>query len=728
MTTNEINQRYVDINLSHLQNGTYILDAHLGSGKTTTLQTLRNKKVLYITFRNQLINQVSQRFDWIKGHITNNNDYRLPFQLAEIESLAINYKSLKKLTRAERIHWEYVIIDEPFGVWCDSSTYEPDIENEDEFQFILQTTPKVIYMGGDFPEFLTNEINEIAQKRNEEIGQSVETFKYSYKTDIGIPIHFVYGKKGIDDKNMFIDMQLRKRRERRKLLDETPFFIIEGEETEEDIYKREEEEDLLNTKGVLITTEIADGVKAIAEMWQNSYPELNIQCIYAENVKDFPNYNDLLKGLSDPQHYSDIDMLIVSPTWTTGINVVNEFDVVVGDYVGNKKMPLHPRDIFQAMHRERNPKLFVIQLRLGRPPEQYETLPDFPNDNTDLQGFRDACETLGFEISKYNKRLPDGSIKPRDDMSGLYKRAIEVVRDNVFARTIRTQELWKMFKNSGATVNNWEDEYNKLTEWERKKYDYENLPNWQLTKMKDRLTGELPHTKDSQWHLEKAKELLSLNEHTEVLTEEEFYIYDYGYIETNIKRRKELDCSTKPDESYCEAITFVKTLITISKIMKERPITERYLNAEMVFKNKEFIDWIKANKERLQKLLSSYMNKPVPTFSTPNKKQLEWFEEILRKHFYYVELKVKTAIAGAEKDAIAEIGKTKFKNWKTNYSKEHPKEGYYKLRDYLFIELMNDNLKWNDLGRKTKNYLKTFDHIIIREIPEDYQKLRNPHY
>ena len=70
----------------------------------------------------------------------------------------------------------------------------------------------------------------------------------------------------------------------------------------------------------------------------------------------------------------------------------------------------------------------------------------------------------------------------------------------------------------------------------------------------------------------------------------------------------------------------------------------------------------------------------------------------------------------------------KFKNWKTNYSKEYPIEGYYKLRDYLFIELMNDNLKWNDLGRKTKNYLKTFDHIIIREIPEDYQKLRNPHY
>ena len=121
---------------------------------------------------------------------------------------------------------------------------------------------------------------------------------------------------------------------------------------------------------------------------------MNIVHIYAENVKDFPDYDDLIEGLSDPDHYSDIDMLILSPTWSTGINIVNEFDLIVGDYVSNQGMPLHPREIFQALHRERNPKHIVIQLRLGFPPDTNSTLPPWPTKTNfaEIEKWKEALE------------------------------------------------------------------------------------------------------------------------------------------------------------------------------------------------------------------------------------------------------------------------------------------------------------------------------------------------
>ena len=84
-----INKRYVDLNINDLSDGTYILDAHLGSGKSTLLKQLKGKKVLYITHRNQLLFQIQKRFCWITTHISNHNTYKLPFQLKDIEALAI---------------------------------------------------------------------------------------------------------------------------------------------------------------------------------------------------------------------------------------------------------------------------------------------------------------------------------------------------------------------------------------------------------------------------------------------------------------------------------------------------------------------------------------------------------------------------------------------------------------------------------------------------------------
>ena len=723
-----INKRYVDLNINDLSDGTYILDAHLGSGKSTLLKQLKGKKVLYITHRNQLLFQIQKRFCWITTHITNNNSYKLPFQLKDIEALAINYSSLKKLSLEDRIIWDYIIIDEAFGIWVDSTTYRPDRRNEAEFKHLLKTTKKVIYMGGDFPDFLKNEIKEIASNRDSSMNTSVEEITYRYKTDNGIPCDFVYGEDGTKHRNMFINRQMNLRQKRRELLaKEDSFFIIEGEETEEDYYKRIEEEEIKNTKGVLITTEYAGGVKSIYEMWQDAYPDLRIEYIYAENVKDFPDYDELIAGLSDPEHYSDIDMLIVSPTWSVGINIVNEFELIVGDYVRNKGMPLHPRDIFQSMHRERNPKHYVIQLRAGVPPERYETLPDWTN-RKDLKTVREACESLGFPISKYEIRGEDGTITLDNNMMSLYMRAIEVIRDNVFSRTNRTLFLWQMFKSSGAVVRDWDEEYKKLNDFEAKQYDYTNLPRHQLSKLKERLTGKEPHNKVSRNELGKAIKLLDLPQETEQLTEEQFYRYDYGNILLNYGRRKELEDSTQSDESDSIGISLVKR-ITRLMIMINKITEEKYLSTEMIFYSKNDLNYIKKNKDRYEALLKTYMNQPIPNFSTPeNPKILDWLEEILRKHFYLVEIKSGGCRKNYEAKAIKEVGKRRFDTWKKEYKANNNVEGYLKIYDYLFIGLTDKSLKWNELGKDTKAYLKSFPHLIIKDNTEDFQRFNTPHY
>ena len=737
-----INSRYVDIDFSLLENGTHILDAHLGSGKTTAIDKLRNNRVLYITFRNQLIYQLQKRFSWIQGHISDNS-YILPHELHYKKHLAINYSSLKKLTDHSRIDWDYVVIDEPFGVWKDSVAYKPDPDNEEEFQWILKSSPKVIYMGGDFPDFLTEEIKEIASTRTKELGQSVKTIKYSYPTDKGINVDFVYGKQGIDDKNMFIKMQMDLMQKRKELLteeeaeDDDDFIIIDSSTEDsiaDELNRRSDERErnrITDNKGVLITTEMGVGVKSIAKRWQDLYPELNIVHIYAENVKDFPDYDDLIEGLSDPDHYSDIDMLILSPTWSTGINIVNEFDLIVGDYVSNQGMPLHPREIFQALHRERNPKHIVIQLRLGFPPDRHSTLPPWPTKTNfaEIEKWKEACKELGFPIHKWlietkKKRLANGDILDDNPYYKLYQRARAFVKDNVISRQIRAEELWKMFKKSGATVRNWQEILKEMSEEQAKVFDYSNVPNFELTHLNERLKGELKHTKKSLIILNNAIRCLDLPKETEVLTEEQCKIFDFGQYEMNFHRRYHL---TQSDESDSEGISLVKRILNITTMMNK--ITEeKYLSPEMLFRSED-LDWIKENRDRLDKILNSYMNQSIPALSTPkDAKTLEWLEEILRKHFYLVEIKSGGVKTDLEAKAKKEVGFSKLDKWKKEYKANNDVKGYLKIYDYLFIGLLDKTLQWSDLGKDTKAYLKSYPHLTIRENKEDYHKLENLHY
>ena len=72
-------------------------------------------------------------------------------------------------------------------------------------------------MGGDFPDFLKDEIKDIASNRDSSINTSVEEITYRYKTDNGIPCDFVYGEDGTKHRNMFINRQMNLRQKRKEL-------------------------------------------------------------------------------------------------------------------------------------------------------------------------------------------------------------------------------------------------------------------------------------------------------------------------------------------------------------------------------------------------------------------------------------------------------------------------------------------------------------------------------
>ena len=158
------------------------LDAHLGSGKTSSIEQFKHLKLLYIASSTQLIEQICQRYDWITSYIEEDGKTRkTQHDLRGVKQLAINYHSLHKLSDEADIDFDILIIDEPFALWEASTTYKINHRNENEFIYRICNTPKVIFMGGDYPNFITEEIQNITEKRPEHLGNSLMELKYSSK-------------------------------------------------------------------------------------------------------------------------------------------------------------------------------------------------------------------------------------------------------------------------------------------------------------------------------------------------------------------------------------------------------------------------------------------------------------------------------------------------------------------------------------------------------------------
>ncbi len=697
-----------------------LLEAHLGAGKTTSIEQFKHLKVLYISSSVELIEQICQRYKWLTSYIEEDGTTRKnKQQLRNIKRLAINYHSLHKLTQEGDIKFDVVIIDEPYAVWESSTTYKPNKRNEAEFIYRIQSTPKVVFMGADFPEFINDEIKTIIKNRPSELGTTLTELKYEYPIDSHIEVRFVYNQA---DRDMFINRHMKFREDRRLYLEKTPFGIKKSNTFElerndgtiHSFYEEQTEWDKFNnTKGVLIVSEYGiTGTENMAEKWRTEYPELNIVVIHSKNAK---LHKELRDNFSDPDKYSGIDMLICSPSWSMGLNIVNEFDLVVGDFARNAEFPLTPREIYQSMHRERNPQLHIIQISkrttIGG---EWETLPAYSRETSSLEEYQRACKYFKFDISDYVIRQSDGSVKPDNELNNLWPRYIEVMRDNITDRAIRQQLVWNMYKKNGARIQNWEDELEEIRKHDKNylKEEYKNLPKAQKSKQKERLLGLEEHNSQSLKLLEIAKESLGITEDRN-LTKEESEIWDSGNYEANKFRHWNLTNFTQLDETTQECVSLVNRIINIEALMNV--ITnERILTSEMFYLS-DIAKELKENKPRYEAILRTYLDTrteiPAMTVKEKDKELLVWLEEILRKHYFKVVLSnggCKADYKEAKKEHNAD-----FVKWKKEYRAKYNPKGYLRYEDYLFIGLVDKTIKWQKLGTESRKFVESFPHLKI---------------
>ena len=169
--------RWLDEDFSKLPNGLHIYEAPQSCNKTGSIASLEGKMSLLVCARNSLLGQIKDRlpetirsihyyFDE-EGKQRYYEDYELYLNRY---GYGINYHSLKKRNTFHGKHTqkhEYLIIDEPFLIMSASTDYKPDLANELQYRYLQIHTPKVIYLGADFPEYLLNEIDEIGKLRND---------------------------------------------------------------------------------------------------------------------------------------------------------------------------------------------------------------------------------------------------------------------------------------------------------------------------------------------------------------------------------------------------------------------------------------------------------------------------------------------------------------------------------------------------------------------------------
>lgn len=710
--------RYVSEDIDALQSyGVVILETHLGAGKTTLLDKLKNKRLLYVTAKNQLIWQVCKRFTWLTPHTRDGKTYLKSQDLIGIERLAVNYHSLQKLSNDYIDTFDVMIVDETFAVFNSSATYNPNDNCEREFIHRIKTTPLVIFMGGHFPDFILQEIKTISSNRLNLLGTIPTKIEYRFPINRNVPVNFVYEAKHRD---IHIHKQLALRKKRQEYLED---FVFATNEEEENEYNT-----LYNTKGVLITSEYGESINNIASKWQEAYPTLRIETVSSVNAH---KKQELLETISDPNKYSDIDLLITSPSWCEGINIVNEFDLIVGDYARVSDCILTSEEIYQSLNRERNPKHIVIQISKYTPKRFDEYLesgiranaykpPTLDMHDNNFHEFRQAVIDSGFKIPDNEEiiRGHDGKLTWKNMSRSVLERYIHIMNDNFFDRGFRLNNTWNRFKKNGALVEKYEDVEARLTDKTREdlKDFYNTLPKGQVGLIKHQLTlASQEHNNLSLEYLEIIKEEMGLREDITKISEDTFNMFDRGQVKNNKVRNTWLDGLTKPAEPDA---TGVKLLLIIKRlgILMNKLTNETILTTEMFYKTPQglaIIQDLKKNKKRYQTLFQSYKCFQEYPSLTKKEKDIEfllWLEEVFRKYYILATFSKGGCKADYQKAKKECKG---FEKWKKEYKASHKPKGNLRLEDYLIINLVDGDLTWNKLGTETKKYMQSFPHLKI---------------
>ena len=677
--------RYIQERFDTYENGIYLIEAKQGSGKTERLKDLHDKKVLVVGARNGLGKNTVDRLDFMDGTHLKDEELGLTYsreELQQFQNIFINIASLKKFTwpiDTDQHKPEYFIVDEALLVWLFMFSAIVPYSAYQEFLARIIHTPKVIFMGATFPYFIRKKLKALAKYRQDKNYQHI---KYIHPFLEGTEKQWVSSGKELD--NEIVEVM------NKRLKGKGNRFLLKDELATDPRhrYSPDYQKGLRYPKGVLVVSERGESVESVRSKWQEHFPKANIISIWAGNSKE---YDYLLEELGDPTSASDIDMIITSPSWGTGINIRNFADLTVGDYAYVPKAIHTDEDILQAMCRDRDSKRWVIH---PRNTDQAKNKKAFVGDLNDEANLRKHLSFLGINKDDFYERNPyTNESQPRDIE---YMR--EMIRTSVWIHNHKINR-WPLFEQETNKLGaNSEKTYSKAME--------ENLPK--------------NHFKD-KWKDEDflIKAEAGLNKSRDEWTDKDKWTYQNKHkLKDRQKARKDLD--SKAWLTVDRTLTGAKTEFYVHELIEETRELFMELTKEEniiwleIFKESRQWKKIIANKGRINAILHTKALL-VRVKSEVNLDPLHFLKDVLQEFNYYSQ--VVAGISQTRKGLQAKAKKenlTAFNKWKKLQDRTH-----LRIQDYLFESLAEGKIEINDLTHTTRKYLLAFPHIVIEEIVHD---------
>jgi hypothetical protein len=687
--TIETSDRYISLNYMDLEDGLYTLCSPQGTGKTGITNTIHEgKKVLSIGSRNELGEQTKVRCpeQIHTTHRLSEKKYINRDVLQASTNLWINYSSLKKLTEHRAIEYDYLIIDEPVLLGQHSTEYKPDAQDEAEYNYRIISTPKVIFTGAEIPDYLKREIRKYAQLRKETfplLSNQIIHFKNDYQILKGKTFRFVKTK---EQRNSEIAKTLKWR------MDSCDF-----------------EQGHWFGKGVLIVTEYGQAVNNIKAEWEqwyrNHYPDFkpNIVAVWSKNSTDYQEY---LESLSNSKKYSAIDILIISPVWGQGLNIRNEFDLTVGDFVRNTKMPLTYREQLHLMTRDRDCTRYVIQDRDSVIEDNYNI-----QSIGSIKSIDDLVKyypEFGIKKDKLLIRNTDGST--RNIAETLTTRLIESTVDSYLDRWNRDIQLRKELIRLGATEETAPIEIQKnlpqAVKEDQNKLILECDP-YNEEEANDSITYREDHRRIKH-HIEKdlGRPCISQREIDQWANN--------NYLDNEANRRyldtKHFETIKETEKDTSELYQAVYVIKECINFIREIGV----ITAEQLNLNPLWTDLIK-QQHHYNRLIQELGWYECDIKHETTNDSIYWLQKILKRFNYHVELNrngVDADLKTAQKEHNPD-----FTKWKKIYRARNKVDGYLKYYDYLWHGLNDGSLIYSKLGPDTKKYIKSFPHLIIKNYP-----------
>jgi len=326
METLQTNNQFLEADLTELTDW-HEFKYHQGSGKSTSLLTLKDKSVGYISISKTINAQIDIRqpsMNW-QSHLASDNSGKIRKDLSKYVNSQHLTSNLINLWvwegRTEPL--EVLFIDESdislesFFTWNLSQIDDRWARSYDQLIYRLNSSPLVCFMGA--------QSNGIVSLMNERI--------------IGRPHTF--------HENTYRDLEGKQ------------CVLCDNQKQLRTLIERQLELRLSNREkhgGVYVASENTDLLSLLSSDWINRFPELKTKIV----KKNDSLSNEELEILADPNKQQDWDLMLSSPKTKDGMHVIGGFGLVAGMYSG--KAFLGDEEVINALLRVRTCKNFALHI------------------------------------------------------------------------------------------------------------------------------------------------------------------------------------------------------------------------------------------------------------------------------------------------------------------------------------------------------------------------------